>query len=141
MTLELQRWISSIKILDLDLLILIDTATTTDAPGTVSSYEKDDLMRRAPQARMDPHSPALTESLFAAEMLGGGPEEVELIAIAGMHYETSCTLSQPVRSAVGEVIRRILCALDRAGVHYSKRGAEPDIWWNATGTSVAPLSN
>ena len=31
-------------------------------------------------------------------------------------------------------------AISGKGLHYTKRGAEPDIWRNATDTTVAPLA-
>lgn len=129
------------KIMALDLLILVDAVANGEVPGTVSSYTKHDLTRHAPSTRMDPHSPALNESLLAAEMLGSAPTEVILIAVAGLKYETGCTLSEPVSDAIAEVISQILHRLDDAGVRYTKRGAEPDIWWTSTGHRAAILSS
>lgn len=127
------------KIVDLDLLILVDAVANGDPAGTVRCYQKDDLLRHAPAARMDPHSPALTESLLAAEMLGRSPSEVLLVAVSGERYETGCELSEPVRSSVQEVIREILRALDQTGVAYRKHESAPDIWWsNATVAILRP---
>jgi hydrogenase maturation protease len=117
------------KIVDLDLLILIDAVKNGETAGTVACYTKSDLVRHAPSTRMDPHSPALAESLLAVEMLGSGPREVLLIAVTGKCYETSCALSETVRASVEEVIRQILTKLDGLGVHYTTRRATPDIWW------------
>jgi hydrogenase maturation protease len=118
------------KIVDLDLLILIDAVANGETAGSVTCYTKGDLVRHAPSTRMDPHSPALAESLLAVEMLGSGPREVLLIAVTGMCYETSCALSETVRASVEEVVRQILTKLDEADVHYRVRRTAPDIWWD-----------
>jgi hydrogenase maturation protease len=124
------------KIVDLDLLILVDALANGDIPGAVVCYEKADLVRHAPSTRMDPHSPALTESLLAVEMLGSGPKEVLLIAVAGQSYETGCALSEAVRSSVERVIQEILNKLDEAGVPYINRPSTPEIWWEPAASAT-----
>jgi hydrogenase maturation protease len=129
------------KIVDLDLLILVDAIANSDVPGTISSYSKADLLKHAPSTRMDPHSPALSESLLATEMLGASPKEVLLIAVAGGSYETSCTLSEPVRLAVDEVLQIIMTKLDEVGVQSTRREAKPDIWWDRAPRHLKTLYN
>ncbi len=121
---------------------IVDLGTPAlDLIYNITSYSKADLLKHAPPTRMDPHSPALSESLLATEMLGAGPKEVLLIAVAGGCYETSCTLSEPVRIAVDEVIRIILAKLDGIGVQSIRREAEPDIWWDRASLHVETLSS
>jgi hydrogenase maturation protease len=125
------------KIVDLDLLILVDALANGGIPGAVACYEKADLVQHALPSRMDPHSPALSESLLAVDMLGNGPKEVMLIAVAGQRYETGCILSEAVRLSVEKVIREILNKLDEVGVPYVRRQSTPDIWWEpVTAVSV-----
>lgn len=118
------------KIVGLDLLVLVDSANDDQEPGTVSCYSTEEIESQPIAARMDPHSPALTESLLAANMLGAAPLEVELVAVTGLNYETGCALSEPVQSAVDKAIRLILEKLSMAGVHYARREHKPDIWWS-----------
>lgn len=118
------------RIADLDLVLLIDAVENGKLAGNVTVYRKSDLIRHAPAVRMDPHSPALGESLLAAELLGNGPEEVVLIGVSVGNLDGGCALSPQVGKAVGEVVRIALEELNRHGVAYTRRfGIEPDIWW------------
>ncbi len=113
-----------------DLLILIDSVDNHTPPGTITVYHRDDIMRIRPAVRMDPHSPALTESLMIADMAGGGPKEVFLIGISGNEFDEA-HLSPAVQAAVPQVIKEILGELDRNGITYRKKlhPDVPDIWW------------
>lgn len=118
------------KISGLDALIVIDAVANDEPPGAVNLYRKADILRNAPSVRMDPHSPALTESLLAAELLGDGPEEVMLVGISVGPSRSGCDLSGPVQRAVGSAIGTVLMELERLGITYEKRyGIPPDIWW------------
>jgi hydrogenase maturation protease len=69
----------------LDLLIVIDSVENDRPPGTVMVYRKEELVQNASLIRMDTHSPALTESLVAAEVFFGvSPKEVLLIGVKGI---------------------------------------------------------
>ena len=105
----------------LDALIVVDSVENGDLPGTVSLYRKPDLLRFAPTVRLDPHSPALTESLLAAEMFGGSPHEVLLVGISGASYEPGCDLSAAVREGLKRVRAEILRELDRLGIVYARK--------------------
>jgi hydrogenase maturation protease len=122
----------------MDTLILVDAVKNGTPAGTVTPYYKEDITKIRPAVRMDPHSPALTESLFLAEMGGGAPENVLLIGISGESYEVGENLSDPVRAAVPRVIEMILKELERFGIQYKKKEV-PDpnpVWWEATPIAV-----
>ena len=68
-------------------LILVDSVTSDEPAGTLALYRKEDILRDTPGQRLDPHSPALSECLMTAEMLGAMPEHVLLVGIAGECYE------------------------------------------------------
>jgi len=119
------------KIIGLDLLVLVDSANDGQDPGTVRCYSTEEITNQPITAHMDPHSPALTESLLTANMLGGAPLEVDLIAVTGSNYDTGCELSAPVQSSVDKAIRMVLEKLNLAGIHYARREHKPDIWWTA----------
>lgn len=129
------------KIIGLDLLVLVDSADDGEEPGTVRCYSSEEITREPVAARMDPHSPALTESLLTAHMLGGAPLEVDLIAVTGSNYESGCILSAPVQSAVDKAIRLVLEKLTGAGVHYARREHKPDIWWSTADQNSTPGLN
>jgi Ni,Fe-hydrogenase maturation factor len=94
-------------------------------------YRKADIMRHRPAVRMDPHSPMLVDALLSAELIGVAPADVLLVGIAGGSYEAGCSLSQPVKASLDQVIAEVLRELDRLGVEYRRREhpAEHGIWW------------
>src|ERR1700675_436055 len=64
----------------IDAVILIDSVSNGAPPGTVTLYRKEEILRHGPApVRMDPHSPALSESLLIAELAGEGPEDILLV--------------------------------------------------------------
>ena len=67
----------------LDALIVIDSVDNGKPAGTITLYRNDDLKRNAPAVRMDTHSPAITESLLAAEVFFGvSPREILLVGVS-----------------------------------------------------------
>jgi hydrogenase maturation protease len=56
-----------------DVFILIDSVQNGEAAGTVTLYSREDILRHPAGMRMDPHSPALGESLLTAELMGRRP--------------------------------------------------------------------
>jgi len=116
----------------LDALIVVDSVDNGEPAGTITLYRKPELIRRTSPARMDTHSPAITESIVAAEIFFGvSPPEILLIGISAGSYDAGCSLSNPVKGAVGAAIRNVLAELDHLGVSYKAR-ATPDslIWWS-----------
>jgi hydrogenase maturation protease len=115
----------------IDALILIDSVSNDAPPGTVTLYRKEDILRHGPApVRMDPHSPALSESLLIAELAGEGPQEILLIGITGEQYEVGTSLSEAARNAAAAAVLEVLSELDRWGISYSKLRAEPfSAWW------------
>jgi len=116
-----------------DAVILIDSVNVDEDPGTVLSYRKEEISRLTPQVRMDPHSPALVETLLAAELFGTSPADLLLIGICGQSYEPNCSLSGCVNESLGRVLSEVLGELDRLGVEYKKKpvAEDLDIWWSA----------
>jgi len=119
-----------------DAVILVDSVEVEAEPGTVQLYRKEDITRLTPQVRMDPHSPALVETLLAAEMFGKTPAEVLLVGIVPQSFEAGCALSDPVAEAVEAAVGKVLEELDHLGVGYRPK-SQPDhitTWW-ASGIS------
>ncbi len=129
------------RIAGLDCVILVDSISSDDAPGTILLYGKSEIVCQTPSPRLDPHSPALSECLMAAEMLGCSPKNVLLVGIVGKSYEPGDPLSNVVRESVGEAVNAILGELKRLDFDFEKRVAAkpPNIWWdNAEVENVAP---
>ncbi len=113
-------------------LILVDSVAGEQPAGTIQLFRKEEIVRETPAQRLDPHSPALSECLMAAEMLGVPPEHVLLVGVAGECYEPGATLSEPVQRAVDKAIEAVLAELDRLGFTYQMKLApdSPAIWWS-----------
>lgn len=120
------------RIVGLHSLILVDSVASDEAPGTILLYRKADIIRETPAQRLDPHSPALSECLMAAEMLGASPEQVLLVGIVGKCYEPGAELSADVRHSVGSAMGAILRELKRLGFDFHKKPSpdQPGIWWS-----------
>ena len=121
-----------------DAVILIDSIETDAAPGTVVLYHKADIVRHRPAVRMDPHSPALVDTLLGADFFGIAPTDVLLVGIQAESFEAGCDLSQPVKASVDQAIAEVLSELDRMSVGYRRREhqAELGIWWTNEEKSV-----
>ena len=119
------------QIVGLRALILVDAISNDDAPGTVVLYRKQDILSAAPNQRLDPHSPALSECLLAAELLGASPEHVLLVGIVGEQYKPGKPFSEPVRQSLGRAVQVIIQELERLGFTSREKTCpdEPDIWW------------
>jgi len=119
------------QIIGLHALILVDSVASDDPPGTIVLYRKEEIVQKTPAQRLDPHSPALSECLMTAEMLGASPEHVMLVGIVGECYEPGRPLSEAVLRSVGPAIDAILRELERLGFDFQRRMLpnEPDIWW------------
>jgi len=118
-----------------DTLILVDCVNSSLPVGTVTAFKREDILRNAPAPRMDPHSPALTESLLIAEMAGGGQKRAILIGIVGKHFE-GAALSPEVRKAIPQALNEIIRAAASMRLSYRRRpkALDPGIWWE----QVAP---
>jgi hydrogenase maturation protease len=124
------------QIAGLRVLILVDSVTSDEAPGTVHLYRKEDILRRAPAERLDPHSFALSECLMTADMLGTSPEHVLLVGIVAEQYEPGRPLSDAVRASVRKAMDAVIDELGRLGSFVqSKPSPEaPGIWWESPAT-------
>ncbi len=122
-----------------DAVILIDSIETDATPGAVVLYRKADIVRHCPAVRMDPHSPALVDTLLGAEFFGVAPADVLLVGIQAASFEAGCDLSQPVKASVDQAIAEVFAELDRLGVTCRRREHPGDfrIWWVADDKSAA----
>jgi hydrogenase maturation protease len=119
------------QIVGLEALILIDSVMSDDPAGTVVLYRKEGILADVPGERLDPHSPALSECLMTAEMLGASPKHVLLVGIVGKSYEPGLSLSKPVGKAITAAIDAIIQELHRLGLPFEKKTSveKPHIWW------------
>jgi len=121
-----------------DAVILVDSAKLGGAPGDMRLFRKNEMLRIPPRARIDPHSPALRESLSQLEFMGRMPDELLLIGMEGSRFDAGCALSAPVRQCVPHVIDAVLRELRRLDVRCEPKAAalRPGIWWDHTETAA-----
>ena len=120
------------QIVGLHALILVDSVSSDEPAGTLLLYRKEDILQETPGQRLDPHSPALSECLMTADMLGAMPEHVLLVGIAGKRYEPGQPMSAGVCESVAAAIDAIVLELQRLEYNFEKKLKvdEPSIWWN-----------
>ena len=118
-------------LLGTEAVIFIDTVTSDGAPGETRVYDRDEILKYAPQARTGPHDPALKEALLTVDAAGAGPKVVTLIGVIPEWVATGVTLSPVVSDAVTPVVRTVIDELDRLGVAAVPRPVPetPHIWW------------
>jgi len=132
------------QIVGLHALILVDSVASDgvgdDPAGTILLFRKEDILRETSTQRLDPHSPALSECLMTAAMLGDSPEHVLLVGIVGKCYEPGDPLTAAVRESVGDAIDAILQELHRLGFAFRKKTTcdEPGIWWSDRKVQLFP---
>jgi Ni,Fe-hydrogenase maturation factor len=95
-----------------------------------------------PAVRMDPHSPALVDTLLSADFFGVAPADLLLVGITYGSFDAGCNLSPPVKASLDQALAEVLRELDRLGVEYRcrKHPAELGIWWTAAEKMEFPLA-
>jgi len=106
---------------DAQAVILLDAADNGEPPGTLTRYSKADVLRNGPAPRLDPHSPALTATLAAAEMLGAAPETFLLIGITPEALAAGTALSATAVAAANRAVECVIAELQRLGVSVLER--------------------
>jgi hydrogenase maturation protease len=124
-----------------DVVILIDSVDIDATPGTLLLYRKDEIMQHRPAVRMDPHSPALVDTLLSAELFGCAPASLLLAGISAECYEASCSLSGSVKAALDQAVAEILRELDRNSIAYRTREHATALgaWWATDEKIESPL--
>jgi hydrogenase maturation protease len=131
--LDLTPWLA-----DARHVVIVDTVRANEPPGTLRVYDKADIVRHAPFARVGPHDPGLKETLLTLEFAGRGPETVTLVGVVPARVVMGTTLSDPVASAVGAAVGAIVDRLQALGEPVKPRArANPRCacpWWTDTET-------
>ena len=106
---------------DIDRVILVDTVKTDLPPGTLRIYDKADLLRHVPMARIGPHDPGVKEALLALEFAGRAPSEVVVIGVVPERTEMALALTPSVEAAVPLAVAAIRETLVRFGAAPTRR--------------------
>ena len=129
------------NLVGMDAVILVDSVENDRPAGTITLYRKEDILRHGISVRMDPHSPALGESLLTADLMGICPKELLLVGVSGLSYDAGCELSPEVSDAVDLAIDVVRAELRRLDVPYfpASKQAKPDIWWTSAQPAETPI--
>ena len=106
---------------DVDRAILVDAVKIDLPPGTVRLYEKGDLLRYPPTARVGPHDPGVKEALHALEFAGRAPREVATIGVVPESAAMSLQLAPTIQAAVRTAVVAIEITLARFGTSVERR--------------------
>ena len=115
-----------------DAVILVDSAKFGGRAGDIRLFRKEEILRIPAVARLDPHSPALRESLSQLELMGTMPGELLLVGIQGSHFEPGSPLSTPVRECVPVIIDAVRRELHRLDTWCEPKASAgiPAVWWD-----------
>jgi hydrogenase maturation protease len=108
--LDLAPWLA-----DAEHVILVDTVKSKEPAGTLLVYDKHDVLRHPPAARIGPHDPGVKQALLALEFAGRGPRALTLIGVVPQRIALSTELSTPALDAIPRAIEAVLDALGRDG--------------------------
>lgn len=108
--LDLLPWLA-----DVDRVILVDTVKSDLPPGTLRLYDKADLLRHVPIARIGPHDPGVKEALLALEFAGRAPRDVVVIGVVPQSTEVTLALTPAVAAAVPAAVTAITTTLATFG--------------------------
>ena len=128
--LDLTPWLA-----DATHIIIVDTIRASEPPGTLRIYDKADLVRHAPFARVGPHDPGLKETLLTLEFAGRTPETVTLVGVVPARVAMGTELSAPVAAAVPVAIGAIVDRLRQLGEPVTRRASSGPAsggaarWW------------
>lgn len=112
-------------------VIVIDTVTGEETPGTLKAYDRDQFLSTPPPDRTSPHQPGLREAMMAAELTDSTPNEILVIGVVPESLDTGTGLSPAVQAAVEPAIETVISTLERLDVTPRLRQPplDPDIWW------------
>jgi hydrogenase maturation protease len=119
-----------VHLADADTILIIDCVDDGKPAGTITNYQRPDIVRQGTSLRIDGHSPALTESLMIAEFAGEQKKQIVLIGISGKPAD-GVELSPSVRAALEATIEAVLNQLDSWGVLWQRKqtATSPQVWW------------
>jgi hydrogenase maturation protease len=133
--LDLTPWLA-----DVDRVIIVDTIKVDLPPGSMRFYDKRELMRHVPTARVSPHDPGLSETLRMLEFAGRAPQHVTLVGVVPGRVAMGLEPSDAVRDAVPRAVGAIADALRAAGFPARSRSSfdlRPVVGWPASCLSQA----
>jgi hydrogenase maturation protease len=120
-----------------DTILIVDCVDDGRPAGSITVYQRQDIVRQGTSLRIDGHSPALTESLMIAEFAGDQKKQIALIGISGKPSD-GVELSPLVRAAIEPAIEAVFDQLKAWGVYYEPKRevTPPQVWWERQTVSL-----
>lgn len=120
-----------------DAVILVDSAKLGGEAGAIRLFRKQEILRNPPRVRLDPHSPALMESIALVELMGMMPRELLMIGVQGSRFEPGSTLSTRVRDCIPHIIDAVRRELHRLNIWCAPKACAqpPGTWWESRGAA------
>jgi len=124
--LDLMPWLA-----DVERVIIIDTVKASRPPGSLRLYQKADILRHLPTARVGPHDPGVKEALLTLEFAGRAPREVVLVGVVPGNVSMNLGLTPALRSAIPSAVYAVAVALEKFGheVTVRSRARTETPWW------------
>ena len=119
-----------VHLAEADTILIIDCVDDGKPAGTITVYQRPDIVRQGTSLRIDGHSPALTESLMIAEFAGEKKKQIALIGISGKPAD-GVELSPAVRAALEPAIEGVLTQLETWNISFQPKQmiSTPQVWW------------
>jgi hydrogenase maturation protease len=98
-----------------DVVILVDAVSKgpgTSSPGEIRRYSREDLVKRQPGLRLNPHEPALADALMYLEFNDSAPGDVVLIGAVVESTEQGTSLTPALEQAVPRVADAVRAEMD-----------------------------
>lgn len=101
--------------IDRDLVVFIDAVASSDVPGTIRVFPREELTAAPPGIRVSPHEPSVNDALAVLEFAGRTPADVVLVGVVPQTLDGGVQLSQPVHSAVARAADAVIAELAKRG--------------------------
>jgi hydrogenase maturation protease len=120
-----------------DTILIVDCVDDNKPAGTITIYQREDIVQQGTSLHIDGHSPALTESLMIAEFAGDEEKKIALIGISGKPSD-GVELRPAVRAAIEPAIECVLAQLDSWNIACELKNemTPPQVWWETSHTLI-----
>lgn len=116
-----------------DVLVILDALSSGGEPGTILTFDRQQLREYLPNVRLSAHQPCLQETLFTAETAGVCPPEVLLIGVVGNCFDVNPELGPQMSAAMPEALELLANILRKHGAEICRRTVPLQLnpWWKA----------
>jgi hydrogenase maturation protease len=120
-------------------VFLVDAVNTRGTPGTVRTYQGEQLRELPLWVRVSPHDPSLQEALLLAELCDRKPASVTLFGAVPASTEVGTGRSPALRQSAEFVAELVAVEIEAAlACRLTRReGTAPEAWWLTAPTAPA----